>query len=56
MSTALKGIYKVNEYRYNSKDGEMAFVYNILMPDLFLFTISASIGFYLLMNLFGSTN
>lgn len=55
MDTTIKGINEVSAYKYKSEDSELEFVYNILIPDFFLFTISISAAFILLMTLLGST-
>lgn len=56
MDTSLKGINEISTYKYKSRDSELEFVCNILIPDFILFTISTSATFILLMTLFGSTN
>ena len=52
MTTALKGIYEVNACRYKPKDSELAFVYNILAPDLLLFICGISFAFGFLLYIF----
>ena len=52
MDTVLKGITFKNE----SGDSELAFVYNVMMPDFLLFIVGISFAFALLINNFGSTN
>lgn len=56
MDTTIKGTNEVNAYKYKSEDSELEFVYNILIPDFFLFTISILATFILLMKFFGPTN
>ncbi len=56
MDTTIKGTNEVNAYKYKSEDSELEFVYNILIPDFFLFTVGISFAFALLMNIFGITN
>lgn len=47
-----KGITSKNE----SGNSELAFVYNIMMPDFLLFAVGMSFSFALMMNIFGITN
>lgn len=55
MDTALKDINEVITYKPSAGNTELAFVYNILMPDFLLFTVGLSIVFALLMAIFGVT-
>ena len=56
MNTALKEINKGITFKNESGDSEMAFVYNIIMPDFLLFTVGISFAFALLMKIFGISN
>jgi len=56
MDTALKEINKGNTFRNELDDSEVAFVYNIMMPDFLLFAIGISFAFASLLNIFGITN
>ena len=56
MDTTLKGINEVIGHKYKSGDSELAFIYNIMMPDFLLFTVGMSFAFALMMNIFGITN
>ena len=56
MDTALKKINKGITFKNESGDSELAFVYNVMMPDFLLFTVGISFAFALLMNIFGITN
>jgi len=56
MDITHKGIYETTTYKYKSGESEIAFMYNIIMPDFILFTVSISVGFILLITCFGSTN
>ena len=53
MDTTLKGINEVIEHKYKQGDSELAFVYNIMMPDFLLFTVGMSFAFALLIKIFG---
>jgi len=56
MDTVLKEIKKGITFKNESGDSEMAFVYNIMVPDFLLFTVGISFAFALLLNIFGITN
>ncbi len=55
MNIALKKTNKENTFKSESGNSEMAFIYNIIMPDFLLFTVSLSFAFGLLLSIFGST-
>jgi len=52
MDAELDGVNIMNTNVSTSGEGEMAFVYNILAPDLLLFTIGISFAFWLLVYIF----
>ncbi|MDH3609689.1 MAG: hypothetical protein OEQ24_10675 [Gammaproteobacteria bacterium] len=52
MDTALVDVNKLNIDIPSSGNGEMAFVYNILAPDLLLFTSGISLAFGFLIYIF----
>lgn len=52
MDVVLDGVNKLNTNVYTSGQGEMAFFYNILVPDLLLFTIGISFSFASLIYIF----
>ncbi len=56
MNIALKKTNKENTFKSESGNSEMAFIYNIIMPDFLLFTVGISIAFALLIKIFGITN
>jgi len=56
MDTVLKEIKKGITFKNESGDSELAFVYNVMMPDFLLFIVGISFAFALLLNIFGITN
>ena len=56
MDTAFKKINKGITFKNEPGDSEMAFVYNIMMPDFLLFVVGISFAFILLVKIFGITN
>ncbi len=52
MDDVLNGVNKMNTNVSTPGEGEMEFVYNILVPDFLLFTICMSLGFVLLIHIF----
>ena len=56
MDIALKGNYETTTYKNISGESDIGFLYNIIMPDFILFSVSITVGFILLMKCFGTTN
>ena len=52
MNTAPIGVNKLDKNEFRSGKGEIEFVYNILAPDLLLFTVAISFTFGLLAYIF----
>ena len=56
MDTVIKEFNKEITSKNESGNSELAFVYNIMMPDFLLFTVGMSFTFAFMMNIFGNTN
>jgi len=52
MDTTHDSVSKLNENVFRPGEAEVTFVYNILVPDLFLFIIGLSLAFGFLVQLF----
>ena len=56
MDIVFKEFNKGITFKNESRDSELEFVYNIMMPDFLLFAVGISFTFALLINIFGVTN
>ena len=52
MNSTLNSVLTTNPYNRTSRNSDWGFVFNILVPDLMLFTVSASLVFALLLYVF----